>query len=213
MREGIMRADELLDQHQRLAPRADPPASCRTSRRCYASFMRGKALNLAILNFVGGICVLSSYIYGVRAGNASALWGGVPESWRGFYTISMLTAAAGYFPFTWFFLRSVDYDRAEVAGRPAYGIVALAYALILFPSSLWLPLTARMAQAPSDFLWLLIRADLFLVACGSLGLVLAAARVQPASSQAMRVAALVGLAFFCLQTVVLDALIWPAMYG
>lgn len=174
--------------------------------------MSGQPWNLAILNFIGGICVLSSYVYGIRAGNAAALWGGVPESWRGFYTVSMLTAAAGYFPFTWFFLRCVDYDRAQVAGVSAYAFVALSYALILLPSSLWLPLTAHMVRSPSDTLWWMIRADLFLVAIGSLGLVLAAATVQPATSQAMRVAALIGLAFFCLQTVVLDALIWPAMY-
>ncbi len=174
--------------------------------------MHGPALNLAILNFVGGVCVLSSYLYGFKGGNAAALWGGVPESWRGFYTASMLAAAVGYFPFTYFFLRCVDYDRATVLGWSAYGVIAIAYAAILFPSSLWLPLTVRMVQSPSDFLWLLIRVDLFLVALGSLGLVLAAATVEPVTSSAMRVAALIGLAFFCLQTVVLDALIWPAMY-
>ncbi len=176
--------------------------------------MRGKAWNLALLNFVGGICVLSSYIYGLATVHArnGALWGGVPAEWQAGYTISMFAAAIGYFPFTYFFLRGVDYNRAIFAGSLGYGAVAAFYALILFPSSLWLPLTIRMLESPSGWLWFLIRLDLALVAIGSLGLVLAAATLQPVRSGAMRLAALLGLLLFCIQTVLLDAIIWPAVF-
>ncbi len=72
--------------------------------------MNGRPLNLAIINIVGGVCVLSSYLYGAAAEEAGQLWGGVPSEWQWFYTASMLTAAVGYFPFTYFFIRSVDLD-------------------------------------------------------------------------------------------------------
>jgi hypothetical protein len=176
--------------------------------------MRGKAWNLAILNFVGGVCVLSSYVYGLATVHArnGALWGGVPADWQPAYTVSMFAAAIGYFPFTYFFLRGANLDRARFAGGFAYGAIAACYALILFPSSLWLPLTIRMLESPSAMLWFLIRVDLALVAIGSLGLVAAAATLQPAPSAVQRGAALIGLALFCLQTVVLDAIVWPALF-
>lgn len=174
--------------------------------------MKGRALNLAILNFVGGICVLSSYVYGAAAPEAGALWGGVPSNWHGWYTISMLTAALGYFPFTAFFLRNVDLDHGSFAGGFGYRAITSFYALVLFPSSLWLPLTIRMLQSPNTLLWWAIRVDLFLVALGSLGLLVAAATYAPVASRAMRVAAVVGLVFFCIQTVLLDALVWPAFF-
>jgi hypothetical protein len=174
--------------------------------------MKGKALNLGILNFVGGICVLSSYIYGAAAPEAGGLWGGVPASWHGWYTASMLAAAVGYFPFTIFFLRNVDLDGGSFAGGFRYRSIVWFYALVLFPSSLWLPLTIRMLQAPGSLLWWAIRIDLFLVALGSLGLLVAAATYTPVTSRAMRMAAVVGLIFFCIQTVLLDALVWPAFF-
>lgn len=176
--------------------------------------MRGKTWNLAVLNFVGGVCVLSSYVYGLGTVHArdGGLWGGVPADWQPAYTISMFAAAIGYFPFTYFFLRSVDPERVRFAGGLGYGAVTACYVLVLFPSSLWLPLTIRMLESPSGFLWALIRIDLALVAIGSLGLTVAAATVQPAPSPIARGVALIGLAFFCLQTVLLDAIVWPALF-
>lgn len=176
--------------------------------------MRGKAWNLALLNFVGGICVLSSYVYGLGTTWArdGSLWGGVPADWQPAYTVSMFAAAAGYFPFTWFFLRGVNPERVRFAAGLGYGAVTAFYVLVLFPSSLWLPLTIRMLESPNAPLWLLIRLVLMLVAVGSLGLALAAATARPVSSPLTRGLALVGLALFCLQTVVLDAIVWPALF-
>ena len=80
-------------------------------------------LALALLNALGGIAVLGSYAYAfsysseLRAG----LWGGVPESLQPIYTVNMLLAAAGYFPFTW---RRVV--RALV-GIGATGLLLLAF--------------------------------------------------------------------------------------
>ncbi len=171
--------------------------------------------NLALLNVVGGIAVLVSYVHGLQSPHASAgqLWGGVPPAWRAWYGASMVAAALGYFPFTYFFLRHVDPERASFAGGSSYAVIAAFYLLVLLPSALWLPLTVCYLAEPSLALWGVIRIDLFLVALGSLGLVVAAATVEPCSSPAWRVAALLGLGFFCLQTVVLDAIVWPALFG
>lgn len=164
-----------------------------------------------VLNAIGGLAVLASYAVGLSAGSGDALWGGVPDSLRPLYTVNMLLAAAGYFLFAPFILFRLDAGSTRVFGRFGYGFFHLAFALVLIPSALWLPLTGWMLESPSAALWALVRIDLFGVALGVLALlagVLGLGRNAPRG----RGWAVLGLAPFALQTVVLDALVWPAFF-
>lgn len=168
---------------------------------------------LAALNVVGGLAVLASYALAFRQPPEvrDALWGGVPTALQPVYTASMLTAALGYFPMTWLF----------VFGQPAYAdarrphhdrAMLAAYGLILGPSALWLPMTVELILAPNVLLYWLVRAILFGVAIGSSIVLVRTAQHARAAEGAARWLPLVGAAAFCLQTVVLDALVWPAFY-
>ncbi len=170
--------------------------------------------NFLVLNGVGGICVLGTYVWGAVSASAvmGSLWGGVPEAIRPLYTINMLLSAAGYFLFAPYILLRVDTSRSDIAGPFSYSLFGVLMFLILIPSACWLPLTATMLADPSVGLWWLIRIDLGLVALGSLGLLLSLSMLRP-PRPAGRVAAIVGLIPFCLQTVVLDALVWPVYFG
>jgi hypothetical protein len=163
---------------------------------------------------VGGAAVLGSYAWGVSApGVGAALWGGVPDGLRPLYTVNMLLAASGFFPFSVYVLRLLgDPGRAAEPSNGLRRRLHLWYALILFPSALWLPLTAWMLSAPSPLVWALVRVDLALVALGALGVLVELAR-GPRLGRASWLAALVGLLPFCLQTVVLDALVWPYYFA
>lgn len=175
--------------------------------------MRGARLSLLWLNLLGGSAVLGSYAWGLASNplTRGQLWGGVPESLRPLYTTSMLLAAAGYFAFSFYVFFRLDPRRVAV-GRFGFGAFHALYALILVPSALWLPLTFAMLEAPSDALWLAIRAVLALVAAGSLGLVAALALAGPAQSPLARAIALAGALAFSFQTAFLDALVWPAYF-
>ena len=155
-----------------------------------------------LLNVLGGIAVLGSYAWGIGLYPElwDAFWGGVPESLRPLYTANMFLAAAGYIGAFAFFLAREDADH--------FGRLLLPYGLILIPSALWLPLTVWVLQAPSDALWLLVRADLFAVGLGGLWL-LPAVWKTPAGGAGIKSLVSLGLCFFCLQTAVLDALVWP----
>ena len=165
------------------------------------------------INVLGGAAVLGSYAWGilVRPEGAAALWGGVPEAARSLYTVNMFLAAAGYFLFTQYFLRRLSAG-ASVAGRSFAAVVSLCYAAILVSSAAWLPLTAAMVTRPSPALWWIVRIDLLGVAAGALGLVVSLLLADPPGGTRARVLAAVGLVPFCLQTVVLDALVWPAYF-
>jgi hypothetical protein len=169
---------------------------------------------MAWINILGGIAVLGSYAHGIwtHPGTAGEVWGGVPEWLKPFYTVSMLTAAAGYFAFTYFLFFRVEPDEARVADRFSLRLFNALYVLILLPSALWMPLTFAMLADPHEGLWMMIRLVLFLVGIGSLALVAALLALQPRQPRAAYLLAVAGSIAFSVQTALLDALIWPAYF-
>jgi hypothetical protein len=165
-------------------------------------------------NVLGGIGVLGSYAYSLwtHPGGGEALWGGVPEEIRPFYTAGMLAAALGYFAFTYFVLFRLDPDETRVWKRLGFGVFNGLYIAILLPSALWMPLTFRMVERPDALLWVLIRLVLGTVGLGSVGLVVALAKVEPREPTWAYRLAVAGSVAFCLHTGVLDALVWPAYF-
>ena len=146
--------------------------------------------------------MLGSYAYGfARWPDAvSLMWGGVPEAIRPLYTAWMFVAAAGYLVFTaLFFLRPEPPPRAN-----------RLYALVLVGSALWMPATKlhQDSALPFALVWL----DLLAVALGSLGLLAAVRALAPRPPGGLRALALAGAAAFCVQTVLLDAIVWPLLF-
>jgi hypothetical protein len=172
--------------------------------------MSGFTRSLIWINVVGGIGVLASYLWGALAQPAAmdALWGGVPPAARGLYTVNMFLAAFGYLVFTPY----IVFRLCAGAAPGSLGWVRLAYLGILIPSALWLPLTAWMVDSPSVALWWAIHLDLGLVAVGSLALLVLLIRSGPGRRQRGHLAATLGALPFCLQTVVLDAIVWPLYF-
>jgi hypothetical protein len=174
----------------------------------------GRQKMLIWVNVVGGLAVLGSYANGlVSTPNAGdVLWGGVPLGLRPLYTGSMLLAAVGYFPFTGYLLFGVDPDRVRIAGRLDYGCFVFLYALILFPSALWMPLTFTLRDGWNPMLWIVIRLVLALVGIGSLALLAGLLALTPRPRGMGYALAVAGAVAFCVQTALLDACVWPAFF-
>ena len=170
-------------------------------------------LLLIIVNLLGGVAVLASYVQGTSSPHAThgGIWGGVPEAIRGGYTVCMFAAAAGYFPFTWLFAFGCDPTRTRFGGRSLH-LVTFFYGLVLVPSALWLPLTTAYLDAPSDGGWIAILTVLALAALGSLGLLRCLLQMTPRPTGRVRPIAITGCLAFCFQTVVLDAIVWTLLF-
>jgi hypothetical protein len=169
---------------------------------------------LIAIILVGGVAVLGSYIWGVqvRSDAGHILWGGVPEKIRPFYTVNMFLAAAGYFLFTFFILFRLDSTKTMVISRFGYAVFHGLYAAILIPSALWLPLTFLAVDQSSQVLLWLVRGVLSVVGAASLGLCFALWKVRPPQPTWVYRLAVVGSMFFCIQTVILDAIVWGAFF-
>ena len=168
---------------------------------------------LATLNVVGGLAILASYAVAFQhpPGVRDALWGGVPDALRPLYTASMLAAALGYFPMTQLFVFGEPASPGAASPRHQR-LVLLAYAALLVPSAMWLPMTVELILAPSAWLWWSVRVVLLTVAAGTIALWLFALRHARASTDWHRWLPLAGASFLAMQTVVLDAIVWPAFY-
>lgn len=166
------------------------------------------------INIIGGVAVLGSYAHGLLTNpeTAAGVWGGVPESLKPAYTVSMFSAAAGYLLFTHFLFFRTDPDETRVADRFDLKLFNVLYVIVLLPSALWMPLTFAMLDDPSGGIWFLIRLVLAVVGVGSLGLIAALVGLRPRRPALSYWLAVAGSVAFALQTALLDALVWPAYF-
>lgn len=169
---------------------------------------------LLLLNVVCGGAVLISYAHGLINNPAArgALWGGIPQWLTPFYAGAMPFAAVGYFLFTSFLLFHVNPDEAVIAGRYRYRLFHALYGTVLVPSALWMPLSFAMLHEPSAGLWITIRLVLAAVGLGSIGISAAIFLVQPRRNSWSFRFAVIGSIAFCIQTAVLDAVVWTAFF-
>jgi hypothetical protein len=162
----------------------------------------------------GGLAVLGSYVSGVisQPGAADILWGGVPPDIRPFYSANMLLAAASFFVFTYYILFWINSWEKSVTNRPGYWVFPGLYAAILYPSAMWLPLTfGAVAQASLLLLWL-VRIVLVLVGLASLCLLVVLVRSKPMRPDLLYWLSIAGGGFFCLQTALLDGVVWNIFF-
>lgn len=176
--------------------------------------MNNQQIILLIINIIGGVLVLGSYVWGIKtnpeAGNA--LWGGVPPQMRSLYFASMALSAISYFVFTFFILFKLNPSEIKIANIFSFNLFQILYILILLPSAAWMPLGLAMLKNPSPVIWFSIRIVLAVVALASLAILLALLFLSPKQSGAFYWSAVSGITIFFLHTAILDALIWPAYF-
>ena len=176
--------------------------------------MDAEQIILGVINIIGGILVIGSYYLSARArpDRVKEAWGNVPESIKPMYIVSMLTAAAGYFAFSYFIIFRLDPVEVAATNSFSYPMFILAYALILFPSAMWMPLTFAMLEKPSRLVWWAIRVTLFTVGIGSLGLLALLLILNHDEPTWLLWLAVAGAILFSIQTAFLDALLWPIYF-
>lgn len=165
------------------------------------------------INAVGGAAVLGSYVHGIvtHPETRNALWGTIPAELQAVYGVTMWLAAGGYFFFSYYFLVRTDPEQAQF-GRFGFGLINALYALVMVTSALWMPLTFAYLDGPTPGAWLLVRADLLLVAVGTIGLTIALFTMKPRAEGLAGVLALLGLLLFAVQTAFLDPIVWPQFF-
>jgi hypothetical protein len=176
--------------------------------------MHPKQKTLSWIIILGGLAVVGSYTYAalVHPSTLPELWGNTPAGLLPLYTVNMLLGAAGFFAFSTFLLFRIDPEQTRIFKQSGFTSFNWIYLGILIPSTLWTPLALVMLEQPSTTLWLLIRAVLALTGVASLLLLVALLTLHPHPSGWSYRLAVLGAVFFCLQTGLLDALVWPIYF-
>ena len=169
---------------------------------------------LLVIIITGGLAVIGSYVICLKAypGSGNALWGGVPGWLRPFYTISMLLSALGWFAFATFILFRIDPAQVSIASRFDFSLFYVIFLGILIPSALWMPFTQMMVQNPSKGLWTGVRLVLILVGLFSCALIWALFTLKTREPHLHYWLAFTGSVYIAFHTVVLDMILWPALF-
>lgn len=169
---------------------------------------------LLVINVLGGVAVIASYILGflTHPESGNALWGGVPGWLRPVYGISMILSALGYFAFIYFILFRLIPAEVQIANRFGFSMFYVIFLGILLPSALWMPLTQAMIANPGTGIWIGVRTVLVAVGLSSCALVWALVSLQTREPSILYWLAVAGSAYFAFHTVVLDMFLWPALF-
>lgn len=167
---------------------------------------------LLIINIIGGIAVIGSYIFGLsrKTDSADALWGGTPASIRSIYTLSMLISAIGYFAFMYFILFRLNTTNISIG--IGFGIFYIIFIGILGASTLWMPLTNMFIKNPSATLWAGIRLVLAIVGLSSCALAGVLISLHAKETGLSYWLAVLGSIYFAFHTAFLDMILWPIFF-
>ena len=169
---------------------------------------------LLIINILGGIAVIGSYILGLKGQSTGTniLWGGVPANIRPVYTVSMILSALGYFAFLYYIFFQLNPAQTKIFGISGFIMFYVMFLFILIPSAFWMPLTNVYVTNPNTGIWIGIRTVLFIVGLASIALFSAILTLQGKIFNIAYWLAVVGSGYFAFHTTVLDAIIWVTLF-
>ena len=111
------------------------------------------------INLLGGLSVLSSYIFCMilYPDRSASLWGSASDPVITFFVISMFLAALGYIWFTFFLLKGNKLDDVRVGTISAANIINSLYLVLLVCSTIWMPASISFSISENILTELMIR--------------------------------------------------------
>jgi len=169
---------------------------------------------LLIINIIGGVAVIGSYVLGLsgQSGGADVLWGGVPTTIRPVYGVSMILSALGFFAFLYFILFRLVPHEVRIGGRFGFSLFFAIFLVMLIPSALWMPLTNVYVSNQSTGTWIAVHTVLVLVGLASIALVWALLSLHSKNHGTAYWLAVAGSGYFAFHTAILDAIVWAALF-
>ena len=169
------------------------------------------------INLLGGLSVLSSYIFCfiLYPTRSESLWGTASDPVITFFVISIFFAASGYIWFTFFLLKGNKLDAVRVGTISGAKIINLLYLVVLVCSTIWMPASISFSIAENIFAELIIRFILWMVGLASLGILIYIYKININDGKSgflSHMFALLGAMVFMIHTLILDAVIWPFLY-
>jgi len=167
-----------------------------------------------VINALGGFAVIASYTASLisHPDTEELLWGRITPALKSVYLVSMPMAAVGYLLCLHFIFFHLDAKTVHIGGFDGFLILDMIFMVILVFSAFWMPLTYKLIDTQWSGWRFYIRLVLFAVGLASLALLyslLVINQKEPALNYWLAVG---GAAMFFVQTGMIDAFIWPALF-
>lgn len=166
-----------------------------------------------VLTAIGGAAVLGGYAYGLstHAEQADLLWGTIPESLRGVYSLFMFPAALGYLvPFAYFLVS--PWEELRLGGRPIFQPLLSINIVFLGSAALWMPMSWAALDTSNQALFWPIQGVLAVTGASALVFTLLLARLEAPPRPRFHRTALWTSVFLVCQCGIFDALVWPRFF-
>lgn len=169
---------------------------------------------ILIINIVGGALVLGGYAWGLitHPETRAELWGGIPESWKAYYTISMFLAAAGYLIFFYYIVFAEGKTIKPFNGTFDLNFFTLLFACFLILAAAWMPSTFYVLENGNSYWWILVQFSLWGVALSVLLLTFGLITAENISNPSMHKWAVIGSAYVSFHCLVMDAWLWTSKF-
>jgi len=177
-----------------------------------------KSKNIFVgINLVGGLTVLSSYLFCfiLYPTYSRSLWGSASDQVIMFFVISMFLAASGYVWFTFYLLKGAKLEDSGFVTIFGTKTINLLYLVVLVCSAIWMPASISFSMGENILAELIIRLVLWMVGLASVGILIYIYKINinhGKSSFISHMFALLGAIVFTIHTLILDAVIWPFLY-
>ena len=167
--------------------------------------IKNRNIVFLLTNIILGLGVILSYLWGIISNDdPSLLWGRVNENHIPYIVLSMLLGAIGYLIFSSFFLYIKKLNSLTFK---QFKYLINLYICILFPSSLWMPLSVLYLNTGNKLILVTDLLCLYIVGLSSLLLTKFIIDNKIENSMIWKLSVIGGLQFV-FHTLILDAVYW-----
>lgn len=167
--------------------------------------IKNRNIVFLLTNIILGLGVILSYLWGIIYNDdPSLLWGRVNENHIPYIVLSMLLGAIGYLIFSSFFLYIKKLNSLTFK---QFKYLINLYICILFPSSLWMPLSVLYLNTGNKLILVTDLLCLYIVGLSSLLLTKFIIDNKIENSMIWKLSVIGGLQFV-FHTLILDAVYW-----
>ena len=169
---------------------------------------------ILIINIVGGVLVLGGYAWGLitHPYTRDSIWGGIPESWKPYYTISMFFAAAGYLTLLYYLTFAEGQTIKPLDGKYGMEFFIFLYTIYLILAALWMPSTFKVLESGNSNWWFLVQFSLWGVALSTLLMTVGLFMADNISNPSLHKWATLGSVYVTFHCLVLDAWLWTGKF-
>lgn len=175
-----------------------------------------QSTNFLLVNIIGGILVISSYLWGYinYPFHRNLLWGNIGLNLQKVFVLSMLFGMLGYFVSGFWFWKIINHENFVFGNNYDFQIIITSFSLFLGISALWMPMAIKSVISKNELYISISKLILIIVAILSLFILYSIVTSNDIESNIIsgKNIAIIGWTILSIHTVIFDCVIWSIKF-